>query len=39
LVTRVELERVAELLRKVARPEEAAALEGVVARAMSSLPE
>jgi len=38
-VTRVELGRVAGFLRNVARPEEAAALESVVVRALSSLPE
>jgi len=38
-VTRRDLERVAVLLRKLALPEESSALEGVVARAMSSLPE
>lgn len=38
-VTRGDLDRVAGLLRKLAKPEELAALEGVVARAMSSLAE
>lgn len=38
-VTRLEVSRVAGFLSNLARPEEAAALESVVARAMSSLPE
>jgi len=38
-VTRHDLERVAELLRKLAHPAEAPAVESVVARAISSLPE
>ena len=36
-VTRHELERVAVLLRKMAKPEESVALEGVLARAIASL--
>ena len=38
-VTRFELSRVVGFLRNVARPEEVAALQSVVDRAMSSLPE
>jgi hypothetical protein len=38
-VTRHDLERVAKLLRKLAHPAEAPAVESVVARAISSLPE
>lgn len=38
-VTRYDLERVAKLLRKLAHPAEAPAVESVVARAISSLPE
>lgn len=38
-ITRQDLERVAGILRKVARPEEATAVENVVARAISSLSE
>jgi hypothetical protein len=38
-VTRFELGRVVGFLRNVARPEEVAALDSVVVRAMSSLPE
>jgi hypothetical protein len=38
-VTRFELRRVAAFLRNVARPDETSALESMVGRAMSSLPE